>query len=107
MGAKNMCYDIKEKFITGFYILLILLIILLPIIIGGYSYYNENIRGNKTAWDTQYTFNKAIVILNDGTKMEIEIEKWKDFDGEQIQIQGKDGKVYLVSSYNTILVKDK
>lgn len=95
--------NIKEKF----YYVLIALIILLPIIIGFVAYYNESLRGNKTAWDTQYTFNKAIVILNDGTKMEIEIKKWKDFDGEQIQIQGKDGKVYLVSSYNTILVKDK
>ena len=95
--------NIKEKF----HYVLIALIILAPIIIAFVSYYIENIRGNKTAWDTQYTFNKAIIILNDGTKMDIEIEKWKDFDGEQIQIQGKDGKVYLVSSYNTILVKDK
>lgn len=62
--------------------------------------------GNKDMWDSQYTFDRAIVILNDGTKMEIEIQKWCDYEGEQIQIIGKDGKVYLVSSYNTILIKD-
>lgn len=62
--------------------------------------------GNRDMWDTNYTFNRAIVILNDGTKMEIEIRQWKDYEGEQIQIIGKDGKIYLVSSYNTILIKD-
>lgn len=97
-----MSDKIKE---SGFYIFCVL-VILLPIIILAYSFFNENIRGNKTVWDTKYTFNKAIVILNDGTKMEIEIEKWNDYDGEQIQIQSKDGKIYLVSSFNTILVKE-
>lgn len=63
--------------------------------------------GNYDHWDTEYTFDRAIVILNDGTKMEIEIEQWRDYeDGEQIQIKGKDGKTYLVSSFNTILIKD-
>ena len=62
--------------------------------------------GNRDMWDTNYTFNRAIVILNDGTKMEIEIRQWSDYEGEQIQIIGKDGKIYLVSSYNTILIKD-
>ena len=61
---------------------------------------------NKQIIDTKYTFNRAIVTLNDGTRMEIEIAKWKDYEGEQLQIIGKDGKVYLVSSYNTILIKD-
>lgn len=62
--------------------------------------------GNRDMWDTNYTFDRAIVYLNDGTKMEIEIEQWKDYEGEQIQIKGKDGKIYLVSSFNTILIKD-
>jgi hypothetical protein len=61
---------------------------------------------NKQIIDTKYTFNRAIVTLNDGTRMEIEIAKWNDYEGEQLQIIGKDRKVYLVSSYNTILIKD-
>ena len=61
---------------------------------------------NQQVIDTNYTFDRAIVTMNDGTKMEIEIKQWKDYDGEQLQIIGKDGKVYLVSSYNTILIKD-
>ena len=61
---------------------------------------------NEQIIDTNYTFNRAIVTMNDGTKMEIEIKSWKDYEGEQLQLVGKDGKVYLVSSYNTILIKD-
>lgn len=63
---------------------------------------------NQTIIDTNYTFDRAIVVLNDGTKMEIQIKEWTDYsDGEQIQIKGKDGKTYLVSSFNTILIKDE
>ena len=63
---------------------------------------------NQTIIDTNYTFDRAIVVLNDGTKMEIEIKEWTDYsDGEQLQIKGKDGKTYLVSSFNTILIKDE
>lgn len=62
---------------------------------------------NHTIIDTNYTFDRAIVILNDGTKMEIEIKEWHDYEGEQLQIIGKDGKIYLVSSFNTILIKDE
>ena len=63
---------------------------------------------NQTIIDTNYTFDRAIVVLNDGTKMEIQIKEWTDYsDGEQIQIKGKDGKIYLVSSFNTILIKDE
>ena len=62
---------------------------------------------NQTIIDTNYTFDRAIVVLNDGTRMEIEIKEWRDYDGEQLQIKGKDGKTYLVSSFNTILIKDE
>ena len=61
---------------------------------------------NRDIIDTNNTFDRAIIILNDGTRMEIEIKKWSDYEGEQLQIVGKDGKVYLVSSFNTILIKD-
>ena len=63
---------------------------------------------NQTIIDTNYTFDRAIVVLNDGTKMEIQIKEWTDYsDGEQLKIKGKDGKTYLVSSFNTILIKDE
>ena len=59
--------------------------------------------GNKDAFDFNYTFDKAIVWVGE-EKMELDIESWKDYEGEQIQIKAADGKVYLVSSLNTVLI---
>ena len=61
------------------------------------------IKGNKTFVDLKHTYTKAITSIN-GEKLEIDIDTWNDYDGEQIQIIGKDGKTYLVSSFNTILI---
>ena len=42
----------------------------------------------------------------DGSVKELKIDKWRDYDGEQIQIRAEDGKVYLISSANAVLVRD-
>lgn len=55
--------------------------------------------------DTNYTFDKCITYIG-GEKLEIEIKTWQDYDGEQIQIEAKDGTIYLLSMNNTILIKD-
>ena len=62
--------------------------------------------GNYDAFDTQYIFDKAIVSMPDGSVMELEIKKWTDYDGEQLQITAKDGTVYLVSSFNCVLIDE-
>lgn len=61
--------------------------------------------GNKTKVDLNYTFDKAITYIGN-EKIEIDIDTWRDYDGEQLQIKSKDGKVYLVSSFNTILIHE-
>jgi len=61
------------------------------------------IMGNKTFLDTKCKYTKAITSIN-GEKLEIDIDTWNDYEGEQLQIIGKDGKVYLVSSFNTMLI---
>ena len=71
--------------------------------LGGWSCYNENIRGNKKIVDTAFSYNYADVYLPDGSVKTIEIDKWADYEGEQIQIWAKDGNRYLISSFNTIL----
>ena len=48
--------------------------------------------GNVDIWDTQYTFNKAI-IFGDNTATIIEIDQWRDYDGGQYQIKTKDGLI--------------
>lgn len=62
--------------------------------------------GNKDIFDTNRTFNTAIIAFPDGTTKTIEIKQWKDYEGEQLQIIAEDGTIYLVSSYNCVLVKE-
>lgn len=61
--------------------------------------------GNRDMWDTNYTYTKAITYIGD-ERIELEIKQWRDYDGEQIQIIAKDGKTYLVSTNNTILINE-
>ena len=64
--------------------------------------------GNKDLWDTNYTYDRAIIGLPNGESVEVEIKQWRDYDaGEQIQIVTDDGTVYLTSSFNCTLINDK
>lgn len=60
---------------------------------------------NATIVDTKYTFNKAI-IFNDNTATIVEIKKWADYDGEQLQIITEDGLIIVTSSFDTKLIND-
>lgn len=62
--------------------------------------------GNQTLLDTTYTFNYAQFTLPNGEIKEGRIVKWRDYDGEQIQLKMEDGNTYLVSSYNAVLSVD-
>lgn len=63
--------------------------------------------GNKQIIDTTYTFNKAMIKLQDDTVVTVDIESWTDYaDGEQLQIKSKDGVTYLVNSVNCTLFAD-
>jgi major membrane immunogen (membrane-anchored lipoprotein) len=62
--------------------------------------------GNKDMWDTNYTYDKAIISMPDGTILEGKISNWTDYeDGDQIQVT-IDGKVYLVHSSNIVLINE-
>lgn len=61
---------------------------------------------NKQVMDFKYEFNKAIIFHED-TATIIEIQKWNDYEGEQIQLITKDGLVIVTSTYDTKLVNDK
>ena len=61
--------------------------------------------GNKDLFDTNYTYTKAITYIGD-ERIEINIKQWCDYDGEQIQIIATDGKTYLLSMNNTILINE-
>lgn len=59
---------------------------------------------NKQVFDFKYTFDKAICNYN-GDKFELKIDKWNDYDGEQIQVVS-DNKTYLLSANNCYLVDE-
>lgn len=61
---------------------------------------------NQQIIDLNYTFDKAICNIGNETKI-IKIDKWNDYDGEQLQIIDDEGNVYLVSSYNCTLIKEE
>lgn len=62
--------------------------------------------GNYELIDTMYEYDKAIISIPDGTVVECEIKKWTDYEGEQVQIYDTQGNVYLVSSYNCVLMRE-
>lgn len=60
--------------------------------------------GNYDAWDTVYTYDRAIVSLADGSVVSGRVQNWRDYeDGDQIQVK-VDGKTYLVHSTNVTLI---
>jgi len=61
--------------------------------------------GNKKLIDTNYTFDRAIIQLADGTVVDTKIKSWSDYDGEQIQVIAEDGTVYLTSSFRCDLIR--
>ena len=57
--------------------------------------------------DTTYKYDRAIIALQTGEVIDVEVKKWADYDGEQLQIIAEDGTVYLTSSFNCTLIRDK
>lgn len=62
--------------------------------------------GNRDWIDTNLTYNKAIITLQDGTSITVDVKQWRDYEGEQLQIIAKDGKTYLVSTFNCTLIRE-
>lgn len=59
---------------------------------------------NRQVVDTKLKFDKAYVKIGEEWKV-VEVKKWMDYEGEQIQITTEDGTVLLVSAMNIILYK--
>lgn len=62
--------------------------------------------GNMDMWDTVYTYDRAIIQLANGEVIEVEIDKWATYEGEQIQIIADDGTIYLTNSFRCDLIQD-
>ena len=57
---------------------------------------------NYNVIDLEYQYNEAVCDYN-GNKFKLKIDRWTDYDGEQIQIESN-GKIYLISANNCYLV---
>ena len=85
-------------------ILFITIVVIFIVCTIGYPIY-QGVIGNKMILDTNFEFVKAITYIGN-EKIELKVKKWTDYEGEQIQIVTEEGKVYLLSTYNTILVSE-
>lgn len=61
---------------------------------------------NMQLFDTTYSFERAIVNLQNGEILEGKVDSWTDFeDGDQIQVK-INGKTYLTHASNVILISE-
>lgn len=61
---------------------------------------------NKQIFDTTYSFDRAQIIMPDGSIISGKVESWTDFDdGDQIQVK-INGTTYLVHSENIVLIAE-
>ena len=88
---------IKSVFIFIAMVLVTSLLLTLPLILSSC--------GNKDMFDTVYTYNYAIIQLPNGEIVEGEVDQWRDYEGEQIQVKMKNGDIYLASTYNITLIQ--
>ncbi len=62
--------------------------------------------GNRSIFDTTYTFDRAVISLPDGTIVKGKVQSWMDYeDGDQIQVE-IDGAVYLIHSEDCALIAE-
>ena len=60
---------------------------------------------NRTILDTTYYFDRAIIALPDGEIVSGKVQRWSDYEGDQLQIV-IDGKAYLVHSMNAVMIAE-
>lgn len=62
--------------------------------------------GNRQMFDTTWTFDRAIIFLPDGEKIEGRVTSWKDYaSSDMIQVE-INGDMYMTHSTNVILIAD-
>lgn len=62
--------------------------------------------GNRTVFDTTWTFERAIIFLPDGEKIEGAISSWTDYESSDMIQVTIDGEIYLTHSSNVILISE-
>lgn len=60
---------------------------------------------NRELFDTKWTFNKA-TLFNGNNALVLNIDRWKDYEGEQLKVKTEDGLILNLCSYNCKLIND-
>lgn len=53
--------------------------------------------------DTVYTYDYAYILLPNGEVVEGEVDKWSDYEGDQLQIT-IEGNIYLTDTTRAVLI---
>jgi hypothetical protein len=61
---------------------------------------------NRQLIDTTWSFEKAIIFLPDGEKIEGKVTSWGDYDNSDMIQVSVDGKMYLTHSSNVVLISE-
>lgn len=61
---------------------------------------------NRQLIDATWSFERAVIFLPDGEKIEGKISSWRDYDTSDMIQVAIDGKQYLTHSSNVILISD-
>lgn len=81
-------------------------IIILVVLIGGVFLFWEVTHGNRQLVDFKNRFDRAYITLPNGEYIEGKVSSWTDFaDSDVVQVT-IDGKTYLTSYVNVILIDD-
>ena len=62
--------------------------------------------GNMQLFDTTWSFERAIIFLPDGEKIEGPITSWIDYEASDMIQLTIDGKTYLTHSSNVIMISE-
>lgn len=61
---------------------------------------------NQQILDTTWSFERAIIFLPNGEKIEGDVTSWKDFESSDMIQVVIDGKTYLTHSSNVVLISE-
>ena len=85
---------------------ILVIAVILVLLITGVIVYWETTHGNRSLVDINNRFDRAYIALPDGTCVEGKVSSWTDFaDSDVVQVT-IEGKTYLTSYTNVVLIDD-
>lgn len=78
---------------------LVIILVLIPVLVFAGC-------GNKNMFDTTWSFERAIIFLPNGEKIEGKISNWDDFESSDMIQVTIEGKTYLTHSSNVVMISE-